>query len=205
MMNEKRMFYVKLFMHALLRLGLLFCAEQVLAAAPPSTSKAPLVKMYTSQGEIDIILDENTPLTTHNFLNYVQSGFYNGTIFHRVIDGFMIQGGGFTPDMHEKTTLDPVKNEGSHCGQNKRGSVAMARTSDPDSATAQFFINVNDNDFLNFQSETLQGWGYCAFGHVVNGMEVVDKIKSVSTTTRNGFQNVPVDLVLIQSVTVEQP
>lgn len=175
---------------------------KVPSSAPSEVSQnAQEVVIYTTEGSITVVLDQSTPITTQNFLFYVNEGFYTGTIFHRVIDGFMIQGGGFLPGMKEKIPNAPaIQNEGNKCGKNTRGTIAMARTSDPHSATAQFFINVADNDFLDFQSETPQGWGYCAFGHVVNGMEVVDKIKSVPTTVRAGFQDVPMTDVVIERV-----
>lgn len=164
-----------------------------------------MITMKTNYGDITLELDfENTPVTAQNFVEYVKSGFYDGTIFHRVIGNFMIQGGGFDADMNQKTTGEKIKNEAKSGGKNKRGSIAMARTSDPHSATAQFFINVVDNDFLNFSSETPNGWGYCVFGNVISGMDVVDKIKAVATTNRAGHQNVPVDPVVIESVTVSE-
>ena len=164
-----------------------------------------MIIMNTNHGTIKLELDfENTPKTAENFQQYVEDGFYNGTIFHRVIDGFMIQGGGFTEDMEQKATKEPVKNEANTGQQNKRGTIAMARTMDPHSATAQFFINVQDNDFLNFRSETNDGWGYCVFGKVVEGMDVVDKIKKVATGSRYGHQDVPQDAVIIESVSIEK-
>lgn len=163
-----------------------------------------MIIIETNHGTIKLKLDhENTPVTAENFENYVKSGFYDGTIFHRVMNGFMIQGGGFTEDMQQKTTQSTIKNEANKGGKNKRGSIAMARTSDPHSATAQFFINVVDNDFLNFTSESGSGWGYCVFGEVTEGMEVVDLIKKVPTTTKMGHQNVPVENVVIQRVSIE--
>lgn len=164
-----------------------------------------MITLHTSHGDISIELDTtNTPVTADNFLKYAKDGFYDGTIFHRVMNGFMIQGGGFDTDMKQKTTLSPIKNEANKGGKNKRGNIAMARTSDPHSATAQFFINVVDNDFLNFSSETNNGWGYCVFGTVTKGMEVVDKIKAVATTSKLGHQNVPVENVVIEKVTIEE-
>lgn len=162
-----------------------------------------MVILKTNFGDITLALDENTPETTENFLNYAKDGFYNNTIFHRVIDNFMIQGGGFTEGMEQKETQATIGNEADKGKKNKRGTVAMARTSDPHSATAQFFINVTDNDFLNFTSPTDSGWGYCVFGEVIAGMDVVDKIKKVSTTNRMGHQDVPVDDVIITEVIVE--
>lgn len=162
-----------------------------------------MIIFQTNHGPITIELDtENTPKTAENFKRYVQEGFYDGTIFHRVIDGFMIQGGGFEPGMQQKETHDPIENEANKAGPNARGTIAMARTNDPHSATAQFFINVKDNQFLNFSSDSVDGWGYCAFGHVVDGMDIVDKIKAVETTSRMGHQDVPVDDVVIEKVTI---
>jgi|SRR5580704_6334582 peptidyl-prolyl cis-trans isomerase B (cyclophilin B) len=155
----------------------------------------------TSKGDIQIELDrENTPITVENFLNYMQSGFYNNTIFHRVIDGFMIQGGGLDADMEQKTTQKPIQNEAKKGKSNKRGTIAMARTMDPHSATAQFFINVADNDFLNYSSDTTQGYGYCVFGEVVEGMDIVDAIGKVKTAQRKGHSDVPVEEISIIEV-----
>lgn len=162
-----------------------------------------MVTMKTSHGDIVLKLDtENTPITAENFINYAKNGFYNGTIFHRVINGFMIQGGGFDDNMSQKPTQSTIQNEANKGKQNKRGTIAMARTNDPHSATAQFFINVADNDFLNFKSETSNGWGYCVFGEVISGMEVVDLIKQVATTNRMGHQDVPAEPVVISEVIV---
>jgi len=164
-----------------------------------------MITMQTNHGDISIELDfENTPKTAENFENYVKSGFYDGTIFHRVIDGFMIQGGGFEAGMEQKTGNPPIENEADKSQQNKRYTIAMARTSDPHSASSQFFINVADNAFLNFRAKSPEGWGYCVFGKVVAGMDVVDKIKAVSTTRRAGHQDVPVDDVIIEKVTVNE-
>lgn len=163
-----------------------------------------MIMLKTNYGDIEVKLDhENTPLTAENFLNYAKEGFYNGTVFHRVIDGFMIQGGGFEPGMQQKQTKKTVKNEANKAKPNLRGTLAMARTSDPHSATAQFFINVADNKFLNFTNESPQGWGYCVFGEVISGMDVVDKIKAVKTTHKAGHADVPVDDVVIESVVVD--
>lgn len=163
-----------------------------------------MVTLETNYGNIKIELDtKNTPKTVEDFLSYAKSGFYNGTIFHRVIGNFMIQGGGFTPDMTQKDTNAPIKNESDKGKSNKRGTVAMARTSDPDSATSQFFINTVDNNFLDFKSKTANGWGYCVFGEVVEGMDVVDKIKNVKTTSKFGYQDVPVDDVIIEQVIID--
>lgn len=163
-----------------------------------------MITLHTNYGDIKLELDtENTPNTAVNFESYAKNGFYDGTIFHRIMNGFMIQGGGFEPNMQQKKTQAPIANEAKKCAPNKRGTIAMARTSDPHSATAQFFINVVDNDFLNFSAETPNGWGYCVFGKVTEGMDVVDKIKQVATTNKQGHQNVPVDDVVIEKVTVE--
>lgn len=159
------------------------------------------VRLHTTLGAITLELDqEKAPVTVENFLNYTRSGFYAGTTFHRVINGFMIQGGGLTADMQDKPTEAPIKNEADNGLKNKRGSVAMARTPEPHSASSQFFINVNNNDFLDFKAKTPQGWGYCVFGEVSEGMDVVDKIKGVTTTSRGGHQDVPVDVITIESV-----
>lgn len=164
-------------------------------------SGSMLVLMETSLGSIKIKLNaEKAPKTVENFLKYVNDGFYNGTIFHRVIPGFMVQGGGFTPDMNQKSTREPIKNEANNGLLNKRGTLAMARTMDPNSASAQFFINSVDNGFLNFKSETMQGWGYAVFAEVVEGMDVVDKISAVKTKSKNGFDDVPEGTVEIKSV-----
>jgi peptidyl-prolyl cis-trans isomerase B (cyclophilin B) len=160
------------------------------------------VKLATTLGDIVIELNaEKAPVTTENFLNYVRDGFYDGTIFHRVIPNFMIQGGGFNDQMMQKMTQDPVKNEADNGLTNDRGTIAMARTQDPDSATAQFFINHKDNAFLNHTSPDVQGWGYCVFGKVTEGMDVVDAIAAVSTTNRSGHSDVPEDVIVITSAT----
>ena len=162
------------------------------------------VVLHTNMGDIKIALnEEKAPISSQNFLDYSKSGFYNRTIFHRVIDGFMIQGGGMESGLKEKKTEKPIKNEANNGLSNKKGTIAMARTSDPHSATAQFFINVNDNDFLDFKAETMQGWGYAVFGEVVEGMDVVDKIRKVKTGTYGYHQDVPKEDVIIQSVSVE--
>ncbi len=159
-----------------------------------------MVKLTTNFGDITLELDaEKAPVTVANFLEYVNSGFYNNTIFHRVIDGFMIQGGGFEPGMNQKPTNDPIKNEADNGLANKAYTIAMARTPNPHSATAQFFINVADNDFLNFSAPTSNGWGYCVFGKVVEGADVVDAIRKVRTGNKAGHQDVPVDDVIIQN------
>ncbi len=157
----------------------------------------------TSKGTITLELDgEKAPSTVANFAEYAKSGFYDGTIFHRVIDGFMIQGGGFTRDMNQKKTREPVRNEAMNGLKNKRGTIAMARTMVVDSATSQFFINLVDNDFLDFQSPTPQGFGYAVFGKVTSGMEVVDAIAKVKTGSAGSHQNVPETPVVIRKVTV---
>ncbi|MBA2652413.1 MAG: peptidyl-prolyl cis-trans isomerase [Tatlockia sp.] len=160
-----------------------------------------MVLISTTKGDIQLQLhEENAPKTVENFLNYVRSGFYNDTIFHRVIDGFMVQGGGMNTDMSQKTTESTVKNEAKGAKPNKRGTIAMARTSDPHSATAQFFINVVDNAFLNYSGENPQGYGYCVFGEVVEGMDVIDAIAKVKTGQRMGHSDVPVEDVLIREI-----
>ena len=164
-----------------------------------------MIKLNTNMGTIVLELDaDKAPETVANFTQYANDGFYNGTIFHRVIDGFMIQGGGMEPGMKEKTTRAPVKNEADNGLSNARGTIAMARTPDPHSATAQFFINVKDNTFLDFRSPTADGFGYCVFGKVVEGMDVVDKIKGVTTTTAGMHQDVPAEDVIIESVEVTE-
>ncbi len=158
----------------------------------------PNVLLDTTEGEILIELyPDKAPETVANFLKYVDEGFYKNTIFHRVIKGFMIQGGGLTMKMEEKPTSAPVKNEADNGLKNDRGTIAMARTMDPHSATAQFFINLVDNDFLNHTAPTMQGWGYCVFGKVVDGMDVVDKIGKAKTGSRPPYDDVPLDSVLI--------
>ncbi len=168
-----------------------------------SMSTTPRVKLQTSMGDMVIQLDaEKAPKTVDNFLTYVKEGFYDGTIFHRVIGNFMIQGGGFEPSMKQKATHETVENEANNGLKNDRYTLAMARTSDPHSATAQFFINVADNDFLNFTAPTPNGWGYAVFGKVVEGTEVVDQIKGVKTGTKGFHQDVPTDDVIIEKATV---
>ena len=161
------------------------------------------VKLTTNHGDIVIELDaEKAPETVKNFLAYVEAGHYDNTIFHRVINGFMIQGGGFEPGMKQKATQAPVKNEANNGLKNEAGTIAMARTQDPHSATAQFFINVADNDFLNFKAENIQGWGYCVFGRVTEGMDVVNAIKGVKTGSSGFHQDVPKEDVVIQRAEV---
>lgn len=160
-----------------------------------------MILISTSKGDIQLQMHEETsPKTVENFLNYVRNGFYSNTIFHRVIDGFMIQGGGLTADMGQKATESAVENEAKTAKPNKRGTIAMARTMDPHSATAQFFINVADNAFLNFSGEHPQGYGYCVFGEVIEGMDVVDAIAKVKTGQRMGHADVPVDEVVIHEI-----
>jgi peptidyl-prolyl cis-trans isomerase B (cyclophilin B) len=161
-----------------------------------------MILINTSKGDIRIQLDEeNAPDTVANFLNYVRSGFYSDTIFHRVIDGFMIQGGGLTADMETKPTNSSVKNEAKSAKPNKRGTIAMARTMDPHSATAQFFINVADNAFLNFSGEQAQSYGYCVFGEVIEGMDVVDTIAKAKTKQHMGHGDVPAEAIVIHQIT----
>lgn len=162
-----------------------------------------MITLQTNFGNIVLELDTaNTPKTAENFLAYAKNGFYDGTIFHRVINGFMIQGGGFDANMKQKPTEAPIENEANKGQTNKRGTIAMARTNDPHSATCQFFINVVDNDFLNFKSESDNGWGYCVFGKVTEGMDVVDQIKKVATTYRSGHQDVPAENIVIEKVII---
>lgn len=158
----------------------------------------PIVLLETTSGDILIELyPDKAPETVKNFLQYVDDGFYNNTIFHRVIPGFMIQGGGMGARMDEKPTREPIKNEADNGVKNERGTIAMARTMEPHSASAQFFINLVDNDFLNFSEPTVNGWGYCVFGKVTDGMDVVDKIAKVKTKNVGIHENVPADLVMI--------
>ncbi|MGB5065014.1 MAG: peptidylprolyl isomerase [Candidatus Competibacter sp.] len=162
-----------------------------------------MVNLHTRFGIISVELDHaHAPATTANFLQYARDGFYEGTLFHRVIPNFMIQGGGLESDMSQKPTNSPIRNEAENGLKNEVGTVAMARTSDPHSATAQFFINVKDNDFLDHRSPTSQGWGYCVFGRVVVGTDVVDAITAVPTTNRRGHQNVPVEDITITKVEI---
>lgn len=164
-----------------------------------------MITLHTTLGDITLELDfERAPKTAANFQQYAEDGFYEGTIFHRVIDGFMIQGGGMTADMQEKQTRESIQNEADNGLENTVGTVAMARTMEPHSATAQFFINVQDNGFLNHKSKDTQGWGYCVFGKVVDGMDIVEKIKSVKTGNASFHQDVPVEPVVIEKVTVSE-
>lgn len=188
--------------------GWLLCLNAQAATDNPQThdkGKHSMVILHTNHGDITIQLeDEKAPATVKNFLDYVGSGFYNGTIFHRVINGFMVQGGGFEPGLKQKPTKAPIKNEAANGLKNDMYTVAMARTSEPHSATAQFFINVKDNGFLNYTSADYQGYGYCVFGKVVAGKEVVDAIRQVRTGSRGGFQDVPVEDVIITKAEIVQ-
>ncbi|MBA4696195.1 MAG: peptidyl-prolyl cis-trans isomerase [Legionella sp.] len=160
-----------------------------------------MILINTSKGDIHLKMhEENAPKTVENFLNYVRNGFYNETIFHRVIDGFMIQGGGMNADMSQKPTEAAIENEAKNAKPNKRGTIAMARTMAPHSATAQFFINVVDNAFLNYTNESQQGFGYCVFGEVIEGMDVVDAISKVKTGQNRGHGDVPVEEILIHTI-----
>lgn len=185
-------------------IGLIFMAAVMVAAFPAGSEAAeknPVVVMETSLGNVKIELDQaKAPISVKNFLSYVDDKFYDGTIFHRVISSFMIQGGGFTADMQQKPTKAQIKNEAGNGLSNKRGTLAMARTMVVDSASSQFFINVVDNDFLDHRDNSSQGFGYAVFGKVIEGMDIVDKIKSVKTGNKMGFQDVPMDAVVIKSI-----
>lgn len=182
----------------------IFASVLVFSLFSMTAAAGTLVKMQTNLGDIVIELnDEKAPKTVANFLGYVNDGFYNGTIFHRVIDGFMIQGGGFTENLQKKGTKAPIENEANNGLKNVKGSIAMARTNAPHSATAQFFINVVNNDFLDYRSSTPRGWGYTVFGKVVQGMDVVDKIRKIPTGAGGPFpKDVPQSPVVIQSTAV---
>ena len=174
-------------------------------SAQADESERPRITFETSHGSFVLELDqEGAPETVANFLAYVRDGFYEGTIFHRVIAGFMVQGGGFTEGFRQLRTRSPVRNEADRGGRNDRGTIAMARTSDPHSATAQFFINVADNDFLNHKAPTPQGWGYAAFGRIVEGMDVVDRIAAVETGSRGSFNDVPKEAIVIRKTRIHQ-
>lgn len=197
--------------NAIFLLGLMMTAlalSNVHAATQSSTqgttmSTNPQVLLQTNKGDITLELDaEKAPKTVENFLNYVNAGFYDGTIFHRVINNFMVQGGGFEAGMAQKNTNDPIENEANNGLKNDRYTVAMARTNDPHSATAQFFINIADNDFLNHTNPTPNGWGYAVFGKVVEGTDVVDTIKGVKTGNKGFHQDVPVEDVIIETASV---
>jgi peptidyl-prolyl cis-trans isomerase B (cyclophilin B) len=162
-----------------------------------------MITLKTNKGDIVLELDtEKAPITSENFIQYVKDGFFDGTIFHRVIDNFMVQGGGFEPGMSQKTTRATIENEAKNGLSNEIGSIAMARTMDPHSASAQFFINVGDNKFLDYPGQ--DGWGYCVFGKVTEGMDVVEAIKGTETTTRAGHQDVPVEDIVIESASISE-
>tara|TARA_B100000902_G_C27103729_1_gene810110 strand:- start:210 stop:788 length:579 start_codon:yes stop_codon:yes gene_type:complete len=164
-----------------------------------------IISIKTTSGDIKIeLFDDKAPKTSQNFKEYIKSGYFNDTIFHRVIKDFMIQGGGFTLDMQQKETLPPIKNEANNMVMNERGTIAMARTNDPHSASAQFFINLKDNNFLNFKDETIQGWGYCVFGKVLEGMETVDEIAKVKTGSYGPHQDVPNEPIIIKEIIIEK-
>lgn len=183
----------------------LFIALFCIAQAVWADSSSPRVRLETNKGVILLELDSKAaPKTVENFLRYVQDGFYNGTIFHRVIKGFMIQGGGFTADMQQKPARASITNEADNGLRNRRVTVAMARTMDPHSATAQFFINTVDNTFLDYKGKTTSGWGYCVFGKVIEGMDVVDVIENLPTTTKAGFQDVPASPAVIERAIIEK-
>ena len=161
-----------------------------------------MIKISTTFGDITVELNaDKAPITVANFLEYVREGLYDGTIFHRVIDNFMIKGGGFDTNMQQRATKAVIENEADNGLRNEFGTLAMARTMEPHSATAQFFINVSNNEFLNHSGKNMQGWGYAVFGTVIDGTEVLDKIRALPTTSRNGHQDVPVDTVIIESIT----
>ena len=175
----------------------------LLGVSSAHSDEAPMVLLKTTLGDIELELDPAlAPETSANFLRYVEDGFYDGTIFHRVIHGFMIQGGGLGPGMTRKATRAPIRNEADNTLTNRAGTIAMARTADPHSASAQFFINTRDNHFLDFKSETREGWGYCVFGRVAGGMDVVTRIEESPTGTRAGHRDVPVQDIVIESARV---
>lgn len=191
---------------------LIFCLALLALSLPAAShaaakaAAAPLVRLDTSMGSILVQLDpRKAPITTANFIQYVKSGHYDGTIFHRVIKSFMIQGGGMTAEMKEKRTLAPIRNEANNGLRNRKYTIAMARTSDPHSASSQFFINTANNDFLDFKAQTRDGWGYAVFGKVIEGQDVVDKIEAVSTGRRAGMDDVPVEPVIIKKAYVVEP
>lgn len=186
-------------------LGLMLFSFTTLLIAKENTMSVETtkVKMTTSLGEIIIEVDnKNAPVSATNFLNYVKEGFYNGTIFHRVIPGFMAQGGGFDASFKEKKSNAPIDNEADNGLKNDRGTLAMARTGDPHSASSQFFINCKDNGFLNYSSKTAQGWGYAVFAKVVEGMDIVDAMEKVATGSKNGHQDVPQENIIIENVEI---
>jgi peptidyl-prolyl cis-trans isomerase B (cyclophilin B) len=175
----------------------------LLLAAVPAWAANPVVELSTNLGPIRLELyPEKAPKTVENFLRYAKEGFYDGTIFHRVIPGFMVQGGGFTPEMEQKKAREPIANEAQNGLKNSTGTIAMARTPNPHSATAQFFINVADNAFLDFTGPTQQGFGYCVFGRVTQGMDVINKIVAARTGNRGGHQNVPLEPIVIKSARI---
>jgi len=191
------------FMICLCALALCLSPHSLYAAQ--TNKEAPVIELHTSKGLIVVELNpEKAPLTAANFKEYVEDGFYDGTIFHRVIPGFMIQGGGMTPDMKEKKTRSAVRNEADNGLANDKYTIAMARTNDPHSATAQFFINAKDNAFLNHKAPSGSGWGYCVFGKVIEGQDVVDAIEKVKTATSGWHEDVPVEAVLIEKAVVRQ-
>ena len=163
-----------------------------------------IINVKTSLGDIKLeLFNDKAPITAENFIKYVESDYFANSIFHRVIKDFMVQGGGFTLEMEEKETMSPIKNEANNMVSNERGTIAMARTNDPHSASAQFFINLKDNLFLDFKNETTQGWGYCVFGKVIGGMEVIDKIAIVDTGSYGPHQDVPKDPIVIKEIIIE--
>ena len=196
-------------MKFLQKLGLTFLLFSLItgcnAMSDNTPKNNPQVTIQTNKGSFVIeLFQDKAPKTVENFLSYVNDGFYDGTIFHRVIPNFMIQGGGFTPDMAEKTTRANIENEANNGLKNDKGTLAMARTPNPHSASSQFFINVKDNDFLNYTSPTQQGWGYCVFGKVVKGMDVVEAIEKVKTSSTGMHQDVPSEPVIMEKVTVNK-
>ena len=211
-MRSRSLTPVTLALTLLLTAAVARAADPAPAAAPAKegakmeqTGKNPIVVISTSMGDIEAELyADKAPESVKNFLAYAESGHYNGTVFHRVIKGFMIQGGGMTPDMNQKPTKAPIKNEADNGLKNTNGTLAMARTSVVDSATSQFFINVKDNAFLDHKSKTPQGYGYAVFGKVISGMDVVQKIENVSTGNKGMHQDVPTEPVLIKSITVKK-
>ncbi|MDH5328010.1 MAG: peptidylprolyl isomerase [Gammaproteobacteria bacterium] len=183
--------------------GLALLCFSIISTTALAADKLYKVQLETSMGNIVLELNATrAPMTVQNFLAYVKNGFYNGTIFHRVIDGFMVQGGGFTEDMQQKPTHNPIRNEANNGLKNERGTVAMARTNQPHSATAQFFINVVNNEFLNYRSESIRGWGYTVFGRVASGMDVVDRIRKTPTGMQGPFRDVPNTPVVILNATI---
>lgn len=191
-------------MRHILIIGLLALAF-LLPRDAMANKEAPVIELHTSMGLIVVELNpEKAPITAENFKKYVEEGFYDGTIFHRVIKGFMIQGGGMTPDMVEKKTGDPIQNEADNGLANNKYTIAMARTNDPHSASSQFFINSTNNGFLNHKGKNMSGWGYCVFGKVIEGKEVVDAIEKVATETKGFHENVPVTPVIIEKAVVRK-